>query len=96
MGVFNPIPSARGAWASGSATKNIPLQRIIEDPIFKRSDQSFLIQLADCVAYALLKRETTPTPLVAKYNLDEMFDEAVTPVCFKPASQGDPLGIVRK
>jgi hypothetical protein len=96
MGVFNPIPSARGVWASGTATKNIPLQRIIEDPIFKPSDQSFLIQLADCVAFSLLKRETAPTPLVMKYNLDEMFDEAVAPVCFKQASPADPLGIVRK
>jgi hypothetical protein len=95
MGVFNPVPSQHGGWSGGKATKNIPLERIIEDPIFKPSHQSFLIQLADCAAYALLKRETLPTPLVKKYGLDEMFEDALAPVCFRAASPRDALGIVR-
>lgn len=95
MGVFNPVPSQHGGWGGGKPTKNIPLERIVEDPIFKPSHQSFLIQLADCAAFALLKRETEPTPLVKRYGLHEMFDAALAPVCFRKASPRDPLGIVR-
>jgi hypothetical protein len=92
---FNPIPSMLGAWSSGKYTKSITIDRIIEDPVFKQSDRSYFIQLADCVAFALLKREVPPTPRVLKYGINEMFDEVLSSVCFKPASPGDPLGIVR-
>jgi hypothetical protein len=95
MHVFNPIPSRFGTWASGTRTQNIPTVRIIEDPVFKRSDRSYFLQLADFVAFALLKREVPPTPLIKKYGIHEMFDEALSHVCFKKASPRDPLGIVR-
>lgn len=95
MHVFNPIPSQLGGWASGSYTKNITTDRIIEDPVFKRSDRSYFIQLADCVAYALLKREVPPTPVIARYKIDEMFEDILSGVCYKAASPRDPLGIVR-
>jgi Protein of unknown function (DUF3800) len=67
MHVFNPIPSRFGGWPTG-ATKNITTERIIEDPVFKPSDRSYLIQMADCVAFALLKREVPPTPKIARYD----------------------------
>jgi len=95
MTVFNPIPSKHGSW-SGVSAKNIPLERIIEDPVFKKSHQSFFIQLADCVAFALLKRETQPTPNIQQYGIHEFFAQALPGVCHKPASPSDPLGIVRK
>ncbi len=95
MHVFNPVPSHYGEWASGSRTENIPTVRIIEDPVFKRSHRSYFLQLADFVAFALLKREVDPTPTVAKYKLDEMFEEALAAKCFRHASPRDPLGIVR-
>ena len=97
MHVFNPIPSAYGGWGvSRDKSKNIPLRRIIEDPVFKKSHQSFFIQLADCVSFALLKREVPPTPHVAKYKINEAFEKCLSNACFKPASPRDPLGIVRK
>lgn len=95
MTVFNPIPSQFGAWSEG-ATKNLPLQRIIEDPIFKASHHSFFIQLADCVSFALLKKEVPVTPNIAKYGVDKFFDQCLPGVCFKKASPNDPHGIVRK
>ncbi len=95
MTVFNPIPSQYGKWPAGK-TKNQPLERIIEDPVFKESHQSFFIQLADCISFALLKRESPPTPNIKKYNIHQFFDECVSSVCFKSASPSDPLGIVRK
>lgn len=95
MTVFNPIPSQFGTWTDG-ATKNLPLQRIIEDPVFKKSHHSFFVQLADCVSFALLKRETPPTPNIAKYGIDQFFDQCLSSVCYKKATSSDPLGIVRK
>jgi uncharacterized protein DUF3800 len=76
--------------------KNIPVERVIEDPVFKQSHQSYFIQLADCVAFSLLKREVAPTPLVKKYGIHRMFERHVAAVCLRPASPKDPLGIVRK
>jgi len=97
MHVMNFIPSAFGGWGPGrEKSKNIPLSRIIEDPIFKKSHQSFFIQLADCVSYALLKREVPPTEHVKKYKLDEAFNACLSKACYKDASPRDALGIVRK
>lgn len=95
MHVFNHIPSRYGRWGDGSLTRNITTDRIIEDPIFKRSDRSYFIQLVDCVAFALLKREVMPTPNIARYGIDKMFEQTLSGVCFRAASPRDPLGIVR-
>ena len=64
--------------------------------MFKASHQSYFIQLADCVAFALLKREVAPTPLVKKYGIHRMFERNVGAVCFRPASPKDAFGVVRK
>jgi Protein of unknown function (DUF3800) len=95
MGVFNPVPSQFGGWETGSAAKNIPIERIVEEPIFKKSHQSFLIQLADCVAFALLKKETPIASKSAKRGVPALFEEYLSGVCFKQASPGNKLGIVR-
>ena len=95
MHVYNPVPSRFGVWQSGEPAKNIVTERLIEDPVFKKSHQSYFLQLADCVAFALLKREVPPTPNVLRYNLHQMFEAALKGVCFLPASRSDPLGIVR-
>jgi hypothetical protein len=95
MHVHNLIPSRYGAWGDGSRTANITTDRVIEDPIFKESSRSYFVQLADCVAYALLKREVAPTPRIEKYGVHKMFDQTLSNVCFLPASNRDPLGIVR-
>jgi hypothetical protein len=96
MQVFNPIPSAYGAWAGGKATTNIRVERIIEDPFFKQSHRSYFLQLVDCIAFSLLKREVAPTGNVKKYRIDEMFDQTVAQICYRPAARQDPLGIVRR
>jgi hypothetical protein len=95
MHVHNPIPSRYGAWSTGNPTRNIITERIIEDPFFKKSQRSYFIQLADCVAFALLKRETTKTERIKKYGIDKMFEKNLSGVCHKKASGSDPLGIVR-
>jgi Protein of unknown function (DUF3800) len=93
MRVTNPIPSKYGEWPQGTFTKNIPLDRIIEDPLFKDSAQSYFIQLVDFCAYALLRREH-PLASKSQYGIDKAFAR-LKPVCFKNANYKDPDGVVR-
>ena len=95
MHVFNPIPSQYGEWTPGQRTQNIPIARIIEDPVFKSSARSYFLQLADFVVFALLKKEVAPTPLIKRYGINRMFVDALAGVCYKKASPRDPHGIVR-
>jgi hypothetical protein len=94
--IWNPVGSMFGAWGDGSSFKNIPNDRLIEDPIFKQSHQSYFLQSADFIAYALLKSEAAPTPHVSKYELATAYS-LLEPICVKRASARDPrkLGIVR-
>lgn len=93
---FNPVGSRYGAWESGEAWKNIPNERLLEDPIFKSSQQSYFLQSADFAAFSLLKSEVPATERVRCYSLDSAFD-ALEPVLAKEASRQDHrgLGIVR-
>lgn len=94
LAVFNYIPSQYGAWPGGAKAKNIATDRIIEDPIFRESRDSYFLQLADFVAYSLLKREVAPSPFVLKWGYHQMFDRLRKVLCY-PACRTDPLGIVR-
>lgn len=93
MGVYNPIPSRFGAWPGGTATRNIPIERIIEDPFFKESQQSYFIQLVDFCAYVLLRRER-PIPSKTRYGIHQAFN-LLQPILVLEASQQDPEGIIR-
>jgi hypothetical protein len=94
MHVYNPIPSRTGFWEdTQSATKNIPIDRIIEDPFFKRSEQSYFMQLVDFCAYALLRRER-PVPSKTRYGLDKAFS-LLAGILVHEASSRDPEGIIR-
>lgn len=93
MGVYNPIPSRYGAWPGEGRTRNIPIERILEDPFFKRSDQSYFLQLVDFCAYALLRRER-PLPSKSRYGLDKAF-ALLAPIYVREASSRDPEGIIR-
>lgn len=95
MHVFNPIPSQIGIWEDGNWSKNITLSRIVDDPVFRKSDESGFLQLVDAVAFALLKREVRPTENIAKYGIEKMFDKYLAKACYKKACRKDPLGIVR-
>jgi hypothetical protein len=93
MGVFNPIPSRMGEWPDGRRTRNITVERIVEDPVFKVSQRSYFIQLADFVAYALLRRER-PVASKTRYGLDQAF-EILNPVLLRAATANDPQGVLR-
>ena len=94
--VHNPIPSNRGTWqSSGKTTKNIPLSNIIEDPIFKDSENSYFIQLADFCAYALLRMER-PIPSRTELGYHTMYEELLD-ICRPFLNPSDPkkMGIIR-
>lgn len=96
MSVFNPIPSNRGYWVdTGKRTKNIPLDFILEDPIFKDSKQSYFIQLADFCAYACLRMEH-PIASRSAFGIDLAY-EILRPVSRPFINPRDPrgLGIIR-
>ena len=94
MSVHNPIPSQLGHWEeTETPTKNIPTDRIIEDPFFRDSTQSYFIQLVDFCAYALLRREN-PLPSKSAYGLDQAFN-TLRPILIMAANRRDPEGIIR-
>lgn len=94
MYVYNPIPSQFGHWLdTGQSWKNIPLDRIVEDPFFKDSAQSYYIQLVDFAAYALLRRER-PVASKTRYGLDKAFD-LLSAILVREATRKDPEGIIR-
>jgi hypothetical protein len=94
MRVYNPIPSQFGTWpGTGAATRNIPIDRIVEDPFFKDSKKSYFVQLGDFCAYALLRRER-PLPSKTRYGLDLAFAN-LSPILVREAVSRDPEGIIR-
>jgi hypothetical protein len=93
MGRFNPIHSKYGKWGDGSATRNLVIERIIEDPIFKQSDKSYFIQLADFCAYALLRHDR-PTGYALKYGLNKAF-LALEPITIRETAPRDPMHVIR-
>lgn len=93
MHAHNPIPSKFGAWPDGKPAKNIPIDRILDDLVFKDSRKSYFVQLADFCAYALLQKED-PLPARAKYGLDQAYTR-IAPVYVKETSTKDEYGIIR-
>ena len=94
MHIYNPIPSRYGTWEeTGSDWKNIPIDRILEDPFFKNSERSYFIQLVDFCAYALLRREN-PVASKSKYGLDKAF-ELLRSILVLEANPRDSEGIIR-
>jgi len=95
LGIYNPIQSMFGGWADGSLYKNIPLDHILEDIVFRKSERSYFIQLADFCAFALFRCEC-PLPSRSKYGLDTAFEELHS-ICIPQCFGKDPkrLGIIR-
>jgi hypothetical protein len=94
MSRYNPIPQQSRIGSDVRLIyRNIPTKRIIEDPFFKDSAQSYFIQMVDFVAYALLRREQ-PIPSKIKYDIHLAFD-LLADILVREASRKDPEGIIR-
>jgi Protein of unknown function (DUF3800) len=92
----NYVASAHGSWAGGAALKNKPVDRIVEDIVYRDSKHSTFIQLADFCAFSLLRFES-PTAKIVASGLDAAF-RRLDPVIVKQAFSKDPkgLGIIRE
>ncbi len=53
----NHIPDSLEIFGLSGTKRNVPLERIIEDPLFKTSKSSYFIQLSDLLAFSLLRNE---------------------------------------
>jgi hypothetical protein len=94
MGAFNPIPSMYGGWREG-LTKNIILDRLVDDFFYRRSQESYFIQVVDLCVYGLLRSEKANERKNA-IGINLAFD-LLGPICQKQCTRNDPrgLGIVR-
>jgi hypothetical protein len=64
------------------------LSNLIEDPIMRKSESSYFVQIADLVTHSLY-RKLYPKGSLKKYNADKLFD-CVSPLLHLPASSRDP------
>jgi hypothetical protein len=94
MGVFNYIPSMYGGWPEGQ-TKNIPVDRLIDDFFYRRSQDSYFIQIVDLCVYGLLRSEKELESKNA-LGIHEAFG-LLEPICQKECTRNDHrnLGIIR-
>lgn len=79
----------------GTGTLKVPARFIVDDPVPRRSDQSYFIQLADLTAYAAFRYIYPPGAKLAKIVPQRMWDELGT-ARFLPVSglAGGPPGLV--
>jgi hypothetical protein len=95
MAVFNPIPSMFGRWPRAGLTRNITIDRLIDDLFYRRSRESYFIQVVDFCVYGLLRSEKH---LAAKdaLGIHTVFDQ-LQPICQTQCFRNDPrkLGIIR-
>ena len=91
----NPVPSRYEVWEDGERTKNIPIENVIGGPAFRSFHSDYLLQMANLIARALLKREEEPSSRAEKRGVDKAFgilDRALN----RRASRRDPQGVVRR
>lgn len=87
---YNTIPNTREYYTSGF--RNVKLEYLIEDPIFRDSQVSFLHQMNDVIAYCV-RQKYEPNAYMKKkggHNFYKRLDNVVV----KPVSRYNDLGIV--
>jgi len=85
---YNPVPSQFGA-----GYRNLALSKVIEDPSFRKSADSYFIQACDLAAF-LLYQWLVPNRYIRKKGAKKYF-ELLDPILCKVAAPSDPHGIVR-
>jgi Protein of unknown function (DUF3800) len=85
--------SAGSAFGTGSLKR--PARLILDDPVPRKSHESYFIQLADLDAYAAFRKLYAPTPRPVNIVPQNMWDELGTAAFAKVnALSGGPPGIV--
>ena len=93
MQVYNPVPAMASAGHKGY--RDMPLQRLLGDPLIRDSEDDVFIQMADIMAYALLRQDNPPThPVSVRHNISSAFANLPN-IWLLAARRGDPQGVVR-
>lgn len=87
MRKYNPVPSKFGGY------RNLPMTKIIEDPSFRDSAGSLLIQSADVAAYLLFQQEN-PNSYIRRAGARSYYSRMDSRFC-RHASPSDGQGVVR-
>lgn len=90
------VPSAYGGWQdTGSYTKNIPVNRVLEDIVYRDSRRSYFVQAADFCVFSLLQFEN-PSSKSIQNGVHRSF-MLLKPALFPSAFAADPkkLNIIR-
>jgi len=87
MRVHNPLSSH---YSSGGFY-NAPVRTIIEDPVFRQSQHSYFVQIADMIAHSLY-RKLYPKGSYRRYNLQAFYDY-LDPILHKAVTSKDPLNM---
>ena len=91
MNVYNPVPSLFGV----SSFRNLPVKRILGDPFNRDSADDVLIQMADMMAFALLRQDNPPTqPVTLAAGVQSAFAR-LPDIWLRAASRSDSQGVVR-
>ncbi len=87
---YNPVPVRVGAGGDGWQTRNLPIDRIIGEPVFRSPETDCLLQVAGLAAQALLWREEPAA------GVDNDAFAILDRTLNRRASRNDPLGVVRR
>jgi len=87
---YNPVPNQP---RFGTGYRNLPIERIIEQPNFRDSASSYYVQVADLAAF-LLYQTVAPSSYMRRKGGRWYFDRLL-PIVLRQASYSDPRGVVR-
>ena len=90
MRVYNPVPNIRSRFGAGY--RQLPLQRMVEDPSMRRSHHSYFIQAVDVAAFAAYQWYA-PSSYIRKKGARNYF-QRLDPILCKVASNYHRLGVV--
>jgi hypothetical protein len=88
MRAYNPVPNQ-----IGGGYRNLLMTNVIEDPNFRDSTHSHLIQAADLVAFLLYQQEQPNTYM--RRSGGKVYLSRLAPILCRHASPRDAQGIVR-
>ena len=87
---YNPVPHQA---AFGAGYRNLTLRRVIEDPSFRNSADSYFVQAADVAAH-LVYQWHAPSAYMRKRGGNAYY-RRLSPIMCLAASSTDPMGVVR-